>query len=1108
MNRIKDKYIDMVKSRVDICQLVVDLCPETVLKSAGPHRKKCCCMFHADDTPSLMLDTATNRYHCFGCGKSGDVISFVMDCQGTDFVEAVRSLLDMYCPDVNSRDLFDKPSTAEEEERYHQQETMYIYNGYAQEFFRSQYEADTEDAAACRRYAEKTNDSPDGRWNKEFCRSFGLGYSPIRGNKFLQFAKSKGLDLSILAKMGLLSEDEHHPGNYYDFYRGRLMIPQRDRFGRVQTFTARSLNPQTIKNYKYLNGRDCLIYKKSTSIFGIDVAIKAARQSGKVYLVEGAPDVMRLQSLGIANVIGTLGGSWSKEQLDYFSRFSCSLCFIPDSDAPKDGARFGAGENFVFTNGRLALEMGFQVTVREIPRKGNVKQDADSYITSMERWESLKEEDFVLWYARKHYEANCGNNKFLNFMGDVCDLLINVPSEMLQTSILTSLKEEYGKASVWRSALADSARKRKEQMRRQAIKKSDELEGYRFYRKGNHYYDLDTQGRERPWTNFVIRPLFLISDDRKPSRIFELENESRIRRTVELQQTDVTKLERFKEKIEGKGDFRFFERQEKYELLKAYIYGKTEEAQRVTQLGWNNTGAHGFYAFSNGIVYQGKWHPVDEFGIIRLDNENFYLPALSKIHWRNKTLFVNERRFIHAPKQEVSIREYFSLLQELYGDNGVVSICFYLATIFRDIITDTTRSFPVLNIYGKKGTGKTELALSLISLFQRNPEVSNLESTTYYAMGDKCGEVSNMLVHFDEYKNSLSKKHIDFLKGIYDSAGRVKRSADGERRESTNVDCGVVLTGQEMPTADIALFSRVIFLESQKSERTKEETDKYQSFMKLRNLYPTNITVDLMRYRDNFNAGWFKAWKRTLNEIKNEVDYSVIDERFINNWAMMLATYYCLKPLVEELPFTEQEVHDICINGLKYQHSLCSSTDEIAVFWSMFAKARQLGDIKEGQDYKVCLLKSLKVRRKDKRLDTVNFEKSRRVLFIRDKICIAKANIEARREGKLLIPDDSLLSYLLSTPDYYGKTNSPLKFHVLDETGKQTRRPNENGGSSFVFDQERALAFDYESICANYDINLVALAEVDGDNSNKEKGITYDTTNHNFSSLFHTGESE
>ena len=232
-----------------------------------------------------------------------------------------------------------------------------------------------------------------------------------------------------------------------------------------------------------------------------------------------------------------------------------------------------------------------------------------------------------------------------------------------------------------------------------------------------------------------------------------------------------------------------------------------------------------------------------------------------------------------------------------------------------------------------------------------------------------------------------------------------------------------------------------------------------------------------MRYRDNFNAGWMSAWKRALEEIKSEVDYCTIGERFINNWAMMLATYYCLHPVAEELTFTEQQVHDICIEGLKYQHSLCNSTDEIAIFWSMFSKSRQLGEIKEGQDYKVCQLSKLKISTKNKERKTLDFEAPRNILFVREKICIAKANMQARREGKILISDESLLSYLISTSDYFGKTTSPLKFYVMDETGKPTRRATEGGNSTLLFDQERALAFDYQSVCNNYDINLLVLSE-------------------------------
>jgi hypothetical protein len=147
------------------------------------------------------------------------------------------------------------------------------------------------------------------------------------------------------------------------------------------------------------------------------------------------------------------------------------------------------------------------------------------------------------------------------------------------------------------------------------------------------------------------------------------------------------------------------------------------------------------------------------------------------------------------------------------------------------------------------------------------------------------------------------------------------------------------------------------------------------------------------------------------------------------------------------------------------------------MFWSMFSKSRQLGDIKEGQDYKISYVSSLKVSQKKAPPKTIDFGRETYVLFVREKICLAKANIQAKREGKQMIPDESLLSYLTSTTEYLGKTHSALKFYVYDETGNPVRKTNENGICELFYDQERVLAFDYESICANYDIDLRTMKE-------------------------------
>lgn len=156
---IKEKYIDTIKSRVDISQLVMDLCPGTSLLNAGKNRKKCCCVFHSEKTPSLMLDLSLNMFKCFGCGKGGDIISFVQELKGFDFVEAVKFLLKTYCPDVDTSDLYSKQTDEEIEAEQHR-ESLFICNKFAYDFFRQQYEADCDESARCRLYAED-------RWERE-----------------------------------------------------------------------------------------------------------------------------------------------------------------------------------------------------------------------------------------------------------------------------------------------------------------------------------------------------------------------------------------------------------------------------------------------------------------------------------------------------------------------------------------------------------------------------------------------------------------------------------------------------------------------------------------------------------------------------------------------------------------------------------------------------------------------------------------------------------------------------------------------------------------------------------------------------------------------------
>ena len=198
------------------------------------------------------------------------------------------------------------------------------------------------------------------------------------------------------------------------------MIPIRDKYGRILSYTARTMDEHKEKGSKYINGSENLIYSKGRCFFGMDTAQREASKKELFYIVEGAPDVIKMQSIGVYNTIAPLGTALTKEQLESIKRFHAKLCFIPDAD--------NAGIQAVIKNGKIAIERGFKCIVKEIPpivdEEGrNIKQDADSYFQRANQVEELKSEDFVIWYARHTYDENLTDTAKSERVRNICDIL-------------------------------------------------------------------------------------------------------------------------------------------------------------------------------------------------------------------------------------------------------------------------------------------------------------------------------------------------------------------------------------------------------------------------------------------------------------------------------------------------------------------------------------------------------------------------------------------------------------------------------------------------------------------------------------------------------------
>ena len=1056
---IARSVIEKVRLQADIKSVVSDYCN---LQGNG-NRLKCCCPFHNEKTPSFFLNLNSNTYHCFGCNEHGSVIDFVMKKEGLDFGDAVRRLAGRFGVHVEEEK---DERTAEQREQDLKREALLALYAYVQKYYERNLFANTPKAKAALKYAA-------GRWEDEFCRERGIGYATDSWDGLIKYANENNLSLELLKEVGLVvySEKSHKD---YDFFRDRIMIPIRDRYGRVIGYTARTLSDDK-GTPKYINSKTSLLYKKEKSIFGIDIASRAASIEGQFVLVEGAPDVLRLQTINVMQAVACLGSDWTDEQFAILKRYANTLLFVPDADPPKEGQHYGTGIQKVLKAGERAWRQGFSVLVKEIPLSdGNQKNDAGSYCNSRKRYEDLETEDFVVWYAAKRFNASELFKSTNTAIDDVAALLAFVEQDHEIDRLINLLNEVSKGKSMWRKAVNEAKRKRgAEELKNdnKNVLHLDLFEKFGFQEKGNIYISIGANGKTIRWSNFVLHPLFHIRDNQSALRLFEIENEDGDKAIVEFKQEDLVSLTKFKQKVESLGNYVWLVKDEQLTRLKQYLYKTTETAELITQLGWQRKG---FFAFGNGIYTGTEWKDVDNFGIVRLGEKgNYYLPAFSSIYKDDISLYQFERNFVHRNWGQISLKDYVTLLVTVFGDNAKISFAFFLATLFRDVVTSQTKSFPILNLFGPKGSGKSELGHSLMSFFIIENTPPNIQNSTLPALADAVAQCANALVHIDEFKNTIDIDKREFLKGLWDGAGRNRMNMDKDKkREVTRVDSGVILSGQEMATADIALFSRFIFLRYNKSEFSPEAKEHFKRLKDTRKLGCTHLTLQLLQYRAMFESAFTTAYSRAFKDIQEILGDAIVEDRIMLNWVIPVAAFGCLQHKID-VPFNYSDLCKLAATGILEQNKELKHNNEIAVFWDIVGYLRQEGQIIISSDYRLEYKDKLKV---DEGKSHQEYAEPKTVLFLRYKRIFELYLLHGKRIGENLLPKTSLAYYLESSPAYLGKKKSCRFKNIIQ--GRQvygSESVNGNVQEESVVDQ--AYCFDYAMLKEQFGINLEVSTE-------------------------------
>ncbi|MBN7815899.1 DNA primase [Algoriphagus pacificus] len=342
---------DKVKERVDIEEVVGDYVP---LKKKGQNMWACC-PFHNEKSPSFSISPAKQIYKCFGCGKAGDPIQFVMDIEGIGFTEAIRHLAGKYGIEVEE----DETRTPEQDQAQNERESLYIALGFARDFFVKNLQSPEGKSIGLSYFKERG-------FTPAIIEKFDLGYALDGWDNLLKEAKSAGFQEEILLKSGLILQKEGDASRVYDRFRGRVIFPIHNIGGKPIGFGARILTKD--KNQpKYINSPETAVYHKSDVLYGMYQAKKAIRDKDNCYLVEGYTDVVSLHLSGIENVVASSGTSLTDGQIKLIKRFTDQVTVLYDGDS--------AGIKASLRGIDLLLEGGLNVKAVVFPDG----EDPDSY---------------------------------------------------------------------------------------------------------------------------------------------------------------------------------------------------------------------------------------------------------------------------------------------------------------------------------------------------------------------------------------------------------------------------------------------------------------------------------------------------------------------------------------------------------------------------------------------------------------------------------------------------------------------------------------------------------------------------------------------------------
>lgn len=1010
------------------------------------------CPFHDEKSPSFNVNAARNTYKCFGCGKGGDAVSFLMELKNMTYPEALEYIAKDSKTNVEYETGQTRPEVLAKAKE--EKDRKDVLRGVFKTV--SQYYLDNSapfEVVACEIQSKDelvdiylgTHPSGTPRTLRpETVKNFGIFYSGEQNT-----IKQAGFwDEKQLVEIGILREGQY---GTYDAFRNRLVFTISDNMGNPIGFGGRIMPEDEAKQAnkekkapKYVNSPESLLYQKSHVLFGLHQSLRSIQKKGHAILVEGYADVVTLHDHGVTNAIASCGTALTEEQAKLLNRYTDEVIIMRDGDE--------AGLEAAKRDVEILLRAGIRPKICLLEPKpkdeklGEIaeKIDPDAFIRQHNKkgfdyYLSTYTKDAVAWRVMLEFDPNdiYKREVAINTAGLLLSLVDSEERRELYLRELASAKLLGSVKTLLKDSVKKFADKKLKTARSLTVAQTNDIIQYGIYEKGNKYwlsYDASS-GDGYEISNFVIKPIMLIVGGKSSVRMCELVNEHGHSHILDMDSDAFTSFSKFDSYIGAKGNFVFFGKPEFFIRIKRKIYDNMPSAYPINTMGLHK---EGFFTWANGITHEGKFSRIDDYGIVRFNNTRYYLPAFSKLREQLKSDDVEadyeEEKYYVYTEGGADFGEWSKLMLDVYGANGMIAQMYYCAALYRDVIFSRLDSmFPHLNLFGMPGTGKNQIAGSISAMFGKQRPPIHIVNATDAAFTRRVAQIRNGIAWYDEYSNNIEHKRVEALKMFADGTGRAKATVENNRTTTTPVNSACIVSGQQQPTLDIALFTRCVSLNLNKREfgDTAEAHKKLKDIEKTGRL--TAITADLQRFNQKFGEDFNLEFDQTLTNFKRRVlEHGNIMDRMIRSYNALLTTYKILKGAGMPFAFDEEALETACVNAILQQKESVYSEDEVSIFWRIIEFLIANGELKHGSDIIVDTVTSetYDLDWKGKEKNQKNYQGNKRLVYINFTKAHPLYLERHERQRKVKGLDLEALKYYLKSANGYQGMKRAKKFGV------------------------------------------------------------------------------